>query len=313
VPGVNVCGSVSTALFSLAQRLGCSPIVLVGQDMAFTAGRTYAAGTGYETSSATVDHASGRVRLAWNDEIKRLHGTQHGARHESEPLMEVPAWGGNGSVFSGPSFMAINTWLEGVAVLLSEANSGVRLINATEGGASVKGFQDLTLRSVLDQLPERDCSVDTIVNAARSKARLRSMSELRAWATKQSNLSLETGRKARRARRMGCHALNAIKKEQAREINHAFSALDRAETELRHAVARVPLVDAWSHAAVDELLVSRPLLNGDSKSAAQQAIALGTDIASVIETSARELANNFQQLANILQHSSFTKGTSSCQ
>ena len=48
--GLAVCGSVSTLAFSLAQRLGCSPIVLVGQDLAYTDGQAYAAGTPYAGS-----------------------------------------------------------------------------------------------------------------------------------------------------------------------------------------------------------------------------------------------------------------------
>ena len=43
---------MSTVAFALAAALGCSPIVLVGQDLAFTDGRTHAEGTRFEHSRA---------------------------------------------------------------------------------------------------------------------------------------------------------------------------------------------------------------------------------------------------------------------
>src|SRR5690606_15647984 len=146
---------VSTAAFSLAQRLGCSPIVLVGQDMAFTNGKTYAGGTGYESSVARANHKTGQVELEWNQAIQDQHGVQHGTRHNTEPLMQVRAWGGQGEVMSGPSFMAINSWLESTAALSEAFGMHRRYINASEGGASVAGFEELSLKTLLETLPDR--------------------------------------------------------------------------------------------------------------------------------------------------------------
>lgn len=301
VPGVSVCGSVSTAAFSLAQKLGCSPIVLVGQDMAFTQGRTYAGGTGYESSTAQVDSESGQVRLAWNEQLKKLHGTQHGQRHTSEPLMHATAWGGDGTVASGPSFMALNTWFEGMAALLQQSKTGTRLVNATEGGARVVGFEEITLRELLDGLPEIQISFNEIAEAAATVAKPRTFQDIARWALDQAALTRATRRKARRVRRLAEHATRAVDSENPKSISRAFSTLDRAELELKRAVSAVPLVDAWSHLAVDSLMQEQGASNElDARANARRAVLLGGRVSEAIEDSARELENILNTLAQKL-------------
>jgi Protein of unknown function DUF115 len=315
VPGVGVCGSVSTAAFSIAQKLGCGPIVLVGQDMAFTAGKTYAGGTGYESSRAEFNTQSKHIRLDWNDTIKQLHGTQHGSRHEFEPLLEVEAWGG-GTVTSGPSLTAVNSWLESSAAMAAQFQPGLRLINATEGGSRVKGFEEMPLEALLDTLPDLDIGVESIVARARELRGVRTPEELHAWATSQAALTSSTRRRARRTKRLGKHALSAIGSDQPRNITRAFGALDKAELELKHAVARAPLIDAWSHGEVDDLLRQQGTDGSnstrDARAAAQSAVALGTNVAEAIETASAELEVSLNNLLMRLTEDHTTKGSLPC-
>ena len=90
--GLAVGASVTTAALSLAHRLGCSPIVLVGQDLAFTGNQVYAQGTSYEGSQVRIAKSGGRVEHAWSEEAQRSHGTRVGALPTSEPLLETLAW-----------------------------------------------------------------------------------------------------------------------------------------------------------------------------------------------------------------------------
>jgi hypothetical protein len=316
VPGIGVCGSVSTAAFSIAQKLGCGPITLIGQDMAFTSGRTYAGGTGYESSRAEFDQERKHVRLAWNDEIKRLHGKQHGDRHAVEPLLEVPAWGG-GTVHSGPSFTAINSWLEASVAMAKQINPGARFINATEGGASVVGFEELSLAALLESLPETNITQAMIMSKARSSGFLKSLQEIREWVVVQSQLTRSTRRRAHRTNRLGRHALSAIRADEPGKITRAFGALDAAELQLKEAVQRAPLIDAWSHAEVDELLARRDAATSagpsDARSKAQSAITLGTSVAEAIESASLELENTLNNLASRLaEHRSTTKRSLQC-
>lgn len=315
VSGVSVCGSVSTAAFSLAQRLGCSPIVLVGQDMAFTEGRTYAGGTGYETSVARANYETGRVELDWNEEIRNQHGSQHGARHDSEPLMQVPAWGGRGEVMSGSSFMAINTWLESTAALSEAFGMHRRYVNASEGGASVVGFEEVTLSSLLDTLPDRPLRVADIVHLAHQRLPPLSQGALTTWFDLQASWTKRVALQARRVRRFSEHALVALRSDIPEAVNRAFARLDAEERQLKREVAQAPLVDAWSHARVDALVVKRGSDNSqDARSSAQSAIELGTQIATAIEQAAKELETRLRSnsLPRATQGAA-TKGNSQCR
>lgn len=315
VPGVTVCGSVSTAAFSLAQRLGCSPIVLVGQDMAFTDGAAYAGGTGYETSRASVDKTRGRVNLHWNEEIQKLHGDQHGSRHDAEPLLEAVAWGGQGTVASGPSFMAINAWLESTAAMNEQIAPGKRYINATEGGARVEGFAEQPLRELLDTLPDVDIEVPQMVRLAEQRLPPLEPSTVEAWLTTQANQCKTVVRKARRVWRLSRHALGVMTANEPTAINRAFAALDSAEIDLRRAVAQVPLVDAWSHTNVDALVDSLDQdLHVDSRHSAQAAVELGLKVTAAIEQAAKELESHLRSVSMPLETRAATsKGNSQCR
>ncbi len=315
VPGVTVCGSVSTAAFSLAQRLGCAPIVLVGQDMAFTDGATYAGGTGYESSRATVDETSGRVKLHWNDQILNLHGDQHGSRHDSEPLMETTAWGGRGKVTSGPSFMAINAWLESTVAVSESIASGKRYVNATEGGARVEGFVEERLSDLLDRLPDVNIEVAAMVDLAERRLPPLPRSAIVDWLTEQANLAKTVMRKARRVWRLSRHALHVMTNRDPAAIGRAFTRLDLAEAALRTSVAQVPLVDAWSHTHVDELVMNRSQdIHGDSRQSAQYAVELGLKVAAAIEQAAKELERHLRSASMPLgTREATSKGNSQCR
>jgi hypothetical protein len=139
IPRLPTSGSGTTAAVSLARRFGCSPIILVGQDLAWTDGRCYA-GTG------RASEADGRVCLDWGDvpEHRRAETlpTELDARY-------APAWGGEGEVLTSPMFLGVREWLSRWAAIHDE----VRTYNCTEGGLHIPGWTDVRLRDVLDVLP----------------------------------------------------------------------------------------------------------------------------------------------------------------
>ncbi|MBM4363620.1 MAG: DUF115 domain-containing protein, partial [Deltaproteobacteria bacterium] len=199
--GVAVCGSVSTAAFSLALTLGCSPIVFVGQDLAYTSGRTHAGGTWWETSRAKVDEANGKVHFEWSESLRRI-----GHRHVAEPLQEVPAWGGTGTVPSGASFTGIRTWLEGASALIAATSPGTRLINATEGGARLGGFEEMRLGDLLAELPLLDLETAELSRRAEGLPPL-DAGRVAAWASDQADRATAVAHAARRLRRHAAHAV----------------------------------------------------------------------------------------------------------
>lgn len=310
--GVNVCGSVSTAAFSIASALGCDPIVLVGQDLAYTGNRTYARGTGYETSTVRQDGAE--VRFEWNGEMTSTYGTQHGPRHESEPCSVVPAWGERDTVLSSSSFLAIAAWLRSNAEVAREHGSRQH-VNATEGGAHIEGFADRRLGELLDELPDLEVLGSELYAEAERRRLPVTKQAVRSWAEAHVEKSARASEHARAVARLGRRALSSMRGHAPESITRAFARLEHAERALRAAVKDSAFVDAWSHAAVEPLLRrSQSSAVRENASAARQGLALGTRLAQAIEVSARELHQAFQTLAHELDESAnTTKGNSPCR
>jgi hypothetical protein len=121
-PLVETGGSVSTTLFSVARILGCQPICLVGQDLAYTEGQSHVKGT--------------PLYQRWEHEMK---GEQ------------VLSFDGNGTVMAPRNLLLYKKWFEEQA-----RNADTVFYNATEGGAYIEGFTHLTLEHFLDRVRSID-------------------------------------------------------------------------------------------------------------------------------------------------------------
>jgi hypothetical protein len=296
-PGVAVSGSVSTMAFSLARALGCSPIVLVGQDLAYTNGRTYANGTGYESSSAQICEHTGVIEIAWNEEALRVHGEDQGLVRNREQLRRVPAWGGEGEVDSGASFANVQDWFRHIADLLQKANLSTRLVNCTEGGVHIAGFEDLPLARLLQGLPERGIDAAQLAAEARAAWTPLERGNIIRWLEKQANGCRTVRLAARRVRRYARHASRVTLSGEPRLVRPAYDRLEHAEAKIRAAVGACSLVDAWAHRSIEEAL-SAPVdaLAGAGQNTpagphreAREATERSALVASAVEHAAREL------------------------
>jgi hypothetical protein len=170
-------GSVACSELSLALRMGCDPIVFVGQDLAFTDGRYY--------SPSNVD-AAARVKASEDGHsfylVKPSGSADPGAPDADgdhqvtrrQQMVKVAGYNG-GLVLTSGSFRAFLVWFETMARSLE---GRVMLINATEGGASIRGMQHVPLADamsaylheripVADILAERAAAVDLGARRAR--------------------------------------------------------------------------------------------------------------------------------------------------
>jgi hypothetical protein len=291
--GLPMAGSVSTIATSLARLLGCSPIVLVGQDLAYSGGRTYAAGTGYESSRAEVDTKTGTIHLKWNEEIIRVHGEAQGQARDREELRRAPAWGGEGEVDSGVGFAGVQHWFEATAQLMRKAGSSTELINATEGGVHIAGFEDRRLADVLAPLPERDISAESIARDAQSAWTPIRLARIIEWLEMHAERSRDVIRVARRLRRYSSLGARVTAAAHPDLVTRVYDRMERAEASLRDVVAACPLVDAWAHRAVDTAMLAagntESTLEVGPHRAAVDANEKSARIASAVEQSAREL------------------------
>ena len=127
-------GSVATDAFSLAEYLGFEKIILIGQDLAYTGGKT---------------HVSG---FAENEENKR----------DEDSLVEVEGMDGT-TLRTDIQMDSYRKWFE----LAIKRNQGKRTVyNATEGGARIHGAVELTLQEAIEQLCDRELDFPAIIQGA---------------------------------------------------------------------------------------------------------------------------------------------------
>ncbi|MBW2621608.1 MAG: motility associated factor glycosyltransferase family protein [Deltaproteobacteria bacterium] len=125
-------GHVTSAAFSLALLWGCDPIILIGQDLAYTHGRIHAAG-----------------RPGGEDETR-------------EETVRVPAIGG-GTVQTSPIMLSYLLWYEESASSLEK--SGRTVYNATPAGALIPGFEHRALIELRDEIPPHGEDLNAVIEA----------------------------------------------------------------------------------------------------------------------------------------------------
>lgn len=114
--------SVAHMCYNLAVAMGCDPIVFVGQDLAYgEGGRTHSSATAWEKGDRPA---------------------------ELQERIEVPAWGGRGTVYTRKVWFSFLKLFEKFFAQ-DRASFGVRIINSTEGGAHIEGAEDVPLEEAL--------------------------------------------------------------------------------------------------------------------------------------------------------------------
>jgi len=138
--------SVALSAVSLAASLGCDPIVLVGQDLAFTDDRAYARNSAYDMVALERDEAGALVFS--NVRAKSgLFGIDSVDRADADAVA-VEAWDG-GTVMTSRSYL---TFIEQYAKLGGAlAARGQRVVNCTGGGARIAGLAHEPLAACLER------------------------------------------------------------------------------------------------------------------------------------------------------------------
>ena len=116
-------GSVAHLSFTTAKLLGCSPIIFVGQDLAYTNQQDHST---YATLR-TQNHADNLLK---NNQLQLIEG-----------------YGGT-KVFTDGEFFEYKNHFE----RLIAGDTTCRYINSTEGGARIKGTDEILLKDVLDDI-----------------------------------------------------------------------------------------------------------------------------------------------------------------
>ena len=126
-------GCEATAAFMLMAELGVKNIILTGQDLAYTGNKGYSQDT---------------VGATWEKE-----------RQMSSEFIYVEAIGG-GEVPTSRQFDTYRHWFENKVDLIKD---NIRVINATEGGARIKGCQEMTLRDAVAEYCNKPCNIEKLI------------------------------------------------------------------------------------------------------------------------------------------------------
>lgn len=127
-------GHVTSAAFALAILMGCDPVILVGQDLAYSGGRSHAQGV------------PGRPQEA----------------PDRGPQVEAI---GGGQVETSEVMLGYITWYQEAAAYLHRGGVARRVINASAQGARLGGFEHLDLARALASLPAGPQPWPTLVQA----------------------------------------------------------------------------------------------------------------------------------------------------
>jgi hypothetical protein len=129
-------GSVANNAFAAAYKMGANPIILVGQDLAYSRdGHSHASGTNYEDTVYSGGETTNYFYVKAND---------------GEQLL------------TSRSFYQFLTFFESWIEKYPEC----KYINATEGGAYIQGTTLMTLREVLDQYCQKAVNVLEVIRKA---------------------------------------------------------------------------------------------------------------------------------------------------
>lgn len=239
-------GSVACQAFSVLEALGCDPIVLVGQSCALAGERMYAAGTRLEGLRYEAA-GEGAVRLKTNEPILRLRA---GPGRPIEPRQgrqmmrfAVPAWGG-GQVYTIPQLNTYRLWFEEKAHVLAGRR---RLINATEGGASISGFEELPLRRVCGELSEAPVDAGGALVRAAGRASPLDGAALARGLRAEAGTCREARRLAGEAEKVTARLLRLLARSRGRstKARRALARLGELERSLRDLTPRALLLDAF--------------------------------------------------------------------
>ena len=142
-------GSVATSAFDMLLTLGCDPIILTGQDLAYTGREIHCNGTHHNESWLPITGRFLNLETI-NQRVIRKRSIKY-----------IEAFGGKDTVLSDFVFDLYRTWFEDSAKI-----APVRVINATEGGARIKNTEEAALRTLLYSIPKQKKSPSEIINAS---------------------------------------------------------------------------------------------------------------------------------------------------
>lgn len=189
--------TVAQGAVAVAAAAGANPILLIGQDLAYTDGKTYGSTTVYGDLEL-VEKNDGSFAYTNMDDKWELFGREKTQpnRETAIDLLSVPGWHGD-SVLTTPSYASFIDLYAGIA--RDQASRGVRIVNCTEGGAYIPELEHETFVNALSNIQESDIDLHEEIRIRSSNLPRRDIQELRRRLRNASNTVTSIRSRAKRA------------------------------------------------------------------------------------------------------------------
>ena len=168
-------GTVSYQALSAAFSLGCNPIILVGQDLAYTDGQCYSKGSEFDSLECRKDEQTGEYKIVPKDfnayrdfyyknnpnltvEEKTFYITKRLERL-NKGLTFVPSQDGS----KLPTESGYALFLEYFKGFAKKYSHQVKLINSSIGGALIDGFETMALDRAMEHFASSVINKDKLL------------------------------------------------------------------------------------------------------------------------------------------------------
>ena len=206
-------GSVSTAAYDFAIRIGADPIIMVGLDLSFPNHQTHIKGSYHEENFFTeigkldsYDSRIYKVLVAGNlREEKNVYGE---------------------SVFTDSRFDMYRNWYESQCA----NNSRIKFYNATEGGVIIKAMENITLQELIDKFD--DINIDIDKNDKNTEDKKQILENIKKGLMKIDEEILSLKPYVEDAISL-CHTINADLSKH-RKVDKLLSKLNEADMKILH-------------------------------------------------------------------------------
>ena len=183
-------GSISLDCVFIAMHWKCKEIILVGQDLSFADGKQYSDHSANSETRIEVPDGDGFIKYSNVSEEYERQFTIRGTNSVDKPekVMKLPGYYG-GEVVTRQDYAQFHNDFEKLAGFENAKANPIRLINATEGGAYIQGFEHIPLAEAIDIYVPKDLqkiavrfddAAQTIDPIARSKILLKSLQAIEA-------------------------------------------------------------------------------------------------------------------------------------
>jgi len=252
-------GSVSTDAFFASYYLGCSPIVMIGQDLAISGVRNYAMFTLEEDAKVQLDGSN----VVVGSEIRRQKILEKkDSFFKDGPRKQIVETKGLfvKKIKSKTDYFTFKAWFENTARNIL----GRELINATEGGVFLEGFKHLPLSVVVSNI---NLNCDNFVNMeifdnVFSKFMPADNNEIIEFIMSEKIVFKNIKTNSEKLYDGYKKALNLIEKGREKEADYALTKVFRKQDEFSKKVGKLTVLESY----LEEDLLKMALIQRNIKS-----------------------------------------------